>query len=179
MDNDTRSSPPAEKKNPYAEMWRRAFDYKGTSGRKDFWIPFAVNAAIAVCAAVLSLIMLPLVGWIAVALWAYLAVCVVPFASLTVRRLHDTGRSGWWYFLVFAAGVGSVVLGIMLAGASGTFRADRNLAVGVYGPPEYFEGKPFDPSDNLIEPMYGPPPVDSFIGTLEEYIAPENDENGG
>ena len=26
-------------------------------------------------------------------------VCFIPMMAVTVRRLHDTGRSGWWYFL--------------------------------------------------------------------------------
>ena len=26
-------------------------------------------------------------------------VCLIPMMAVTVRRLHDTGRSGWWYFL--------------------------------------------------------------------------------
>lgn len=25
--------------------------------------------------------------------------CFIPMMAVTVRRLHDTGRSGWWYFL--------------------------------------------------------------------------------
>ena len=26
-------------------------------------------------------------------------VCLIPMMAVTVRRLHDTNRSGWWYFL--------------------------------------------------------------------------------
>lgn len=39
----------------------------------------------------------------------YLAV-LVPSLAVMVRRLHDTGRSGWWYFISFVPLVGPVVL---------------------------------------------------------------------
>jgi uncharacterized membrane protein YhaH (DUF805 family) len=29
---------------------------------------------------------------------------------VTVRRLHDTGRSGWWFFIIFIPIVGAIVL---------------------------------------------------------------------
>ena len=33
-----------------------------------------------------------------------------PGVSVLVRRLHDTGRSGWWYFLCLIPWIGSIVL---------------------------------------------------------------------
>jgi uncharacterized membrane protein YhaH (DUF805 family) len=35
---------------------------------------------------------------------------VVPAISVTVRRLHDTGRSGWWYLISLVPYVGALVL---------------------------------------------------------------------
>jgi uncharacterized membrane protein YhaH (DUF805 family) len=35
---------------------------------------------------------------------------IVPSISVAVRRLHDTDRSGWWYWLVFLPLVGGIVL---------------------------------------------------------------------
>ena len=26
---------------------------------------------------------------------------IIPGLSVTARRLHDVGRSGWWYFIIF------------------------------------------------------------------------------
>jgi uncharacterized membrane protein YhaH (DUF805 family) len=46
-------------------------------------------------------------GWIyAVAVLAL----VVPSIAVTVRRLHDTGRSGWWWFLSLLCGIGAIIL---------------------------------------------------------------------
>ena len=63
---------------------------------------------------------------------AFLAglVLVVPSVTLLVRRLHDTGRSGWaaWVFLIPAVGLLILI---------------------------YFLARPGDPASN----RYGPPPV--------------------
>ncbi|GAA1477414.1 DUF805 domain-containing protein [Nocardioides aestuarii] len=35
---------------------------------------------------------------------------VLPSIGVTVRRLHDTSRSGWWYLISFVPYVGPIVL---------------------------------------------------------------------
>lgn len=35
---------------------------------------------------------------------------IIPSISVSVRRLHDTDRSGWWYLLVFLPLIGAIVL---------------------------------------------------------------------
>ena len=35
---------------------------------------------------------------------------LLPMLSCCVRRLHDTGRSGWWYMITFVPYVGSFIL---------------------------------------------------------------------
>lgn len=57
----------------------RMFEFKGRSRRSEFWWTQLL--------VFLSNLLTPLVGGI-------LGMLVIP---QTVRRLHDTGRSGWWY----------------------------------------------------------------------------------
>lgn len=52
---------------------------------------------------------------------------VIPSISVTVRRLHDTGRSGWWYFISFIPLIGIIWLIVLLA-SSGDANANE------YGP---------------------------------------------
>jgi uncharacterized membrane protein YhaH (DUF805 family) len=40
---------------------------------------------------------------------------LLPFTALTVRRLHDTGRSGWWLLLNVVPLAGQFVLAIWMA----------------------------------------------------------------
>ena len=35
---------------------------------------------------------------------------VVPGLAVAVRRLHDTGRSGWWVLISFVPFVGAILL---------------------------------------------------------------------
>ena len=68
----------------------RAFDFKGRSRRSEYWW-----ATLFVYGANLLLTSLSpeLGGFLTLLLF-------VPCLALCVRRLHDTGKSGWWYFLI-------------------------------------------------------------------------------
>lgn len=46
-------------------------------------------------------------GWISVVVALAL---LIPGIAVTVRRLHDTDRSGWWYLLSFLCGVGAIIV---------------------------------------------------------------------
>lgn len=39
---------------------------------------------------------------------------ICPGLSVLIRRLHDTGRSGWWYFICFIPWIGSIVLLVLV-----------------------------------------------------------------
>ena len=39
---------------------------------------------------------------------------LIPNLAAIVRRLHDTGRSGWWYLIVIVPLIGAIVLLIFL-----------------------------------------------------------------
>ena len=47
-----------------------------------------------------------LVAWVLL----FFAAAFIPSLAVTVRRLHDTGRTGWWYLANFIPYVGSFVL---------------------------------------------------------------------
>ena len=58
---------------------------------------------------------LPLGAQIALGLFTVLAlVSLMPWIAISVRRLHDTGRSGWWVLLA-AVPLGNAVLAVLLA----------------------------------------------------------------
>lgn len=40
---------------------------------------------------------------------------IIPGAAVTVRRFHDTGRSGWWCLICFIPYVGALILLFMMA----------------------------------------------------------------
>jgi uncharacterized membrane protein YhaH (DUF805 family) len=55
---------------------------------------------------------------------AYLFVTVLPLLAVTVRRLHDTDRSGWWYWFQLVPLIGPIWLLVLmcLPGTHGTNR---------------------------------------------------------
>lgn len=70
-------------------------------------------------------------GWF-YALMAWGLVTLLPSIAVSVRRLHDTGRSGWWYIGYYLVSivlgiVPSLFLGSMSAVASGAIEAAASL----------------------------------------------------
>jgi uncharacterized membrane protein YhaH (DUF805 family) len=55
-------------------------------------------------------------GTIGMSLWAVVALgTFVPLISAAIRRLHDTGRSGWFYLLNLVPFVGGIIVIVLLA----------------------------------------------------------------
>jgi uncharacterized membrane protein YhaH (DUF805 family) len=52
----------------------------------------------------------------------------LPGLAVTIRRLHDTSRSGWWFLLSILPLIGSIVLLVFLA-------SDTKLETNQWGPP--------------------------------------------
>jgi uncharacterized membrane protein YhaH (DUF805 family) len=44
---------------------------------------------------------------------------LIPGIAVTFRRLHDTGRSGWWWLLSLLCGIGALIVFIMCLMDSG------------------------------------------------------------
>lgn len=79
---------------------KKYVDFNGVASRSEFWWFFLFQVVVAV---VLSLIS----NWIADI--ATLAL-VLPSLAVGARRLHDTGRSGWWQLLLLVPLVGLIIL---------------------------------------------------------------------
>lgn len=80
-------------------MWRRALDFRGRSRRREYWMPFLVNFVIA-----FSLMLLMGITESTVFLGIYGLYCfamILPATAMAVRRLHDVGKSGWFYLIIF------------------------------------------------------------------------------
>ncbi len=93
--------------------------FDGRARRSEFWffILFTILLSV-VTSAIDAVTGIGILGPI-----ASLAV-FLPGLAVSVRRLHDTGRSGWWYLLIFVPVVGLIVLVIWFC-AKGTPGANR------------------------------------------------------
>ena len=91
------------------------FDFEGTATRQQFWMFVLFYVIVAVVLGVIgSLIHFPLLG-------AILGLAVfLPYLGLTIRRLHDIGKSGLWVLISFIPILGGLYLIYLLAQPSAT-----------------------------------------------------------
>lgn len=81
----------------FFNAFRHCLDFKGKTNREEFLIYWAI----------LSIIILPAYfidhHFLLTAIWSVSAavsiIIVLPTFAITVRRLHDTGKRGWWAFI--------------------------------------------------------------------------------
>lgn len=73
----------------------RYWDFAGRANRTEFWVFFIGSLIISALLNILA--GFPFIGWIAaLASIAWWFATLIPTWSAAFRRLHDTGRSGWW-----------------------------------------------------------------------------------
>ena len=82
----------------YKMFFTRAFDFKGRSRRKEFWYVYLANMIINIVLSAFFLIGLvngsdSSAGSMVLS-WIYSVICIIPNLALTIRRLHDIGKSG-------------------------------------------------------------------------------------
>lgn len=78
----------------------RYTDFKGRSRRSEYWW---ATLAIGIIGAIIGAV-LPDFSWI----WTL--VVLIPGLAICVRRLHDVGKSGWWYLWILLPLIGSIIL---------------------------------------------------------------------
>ena len=96
-------------------------NFNGRARRKEYWmytliLTVLLIALMAIMFSALSLsdetrIETGPSGYLTVLLFfVFLVAHFIPSLALTVRRLHDTGKSGWWYLIVFVPYLGNFVI---------------------------------------------------------------------
>lgn len=98
----------------YLEPLRRFADFEGRARRREYWLFNLVNTAIILAIGKLHLFRPIDAPAIFVAWWLFFIVWIIPTLAVSTRRLHDTGRSGWWVFMGSVPVVGQLILAIIL-----------------------------------------------------------------
>ena len=86
--------------------------FKGRSRRKEYWFFALFNLIVSVVLTAVDYATGSLDPEYGVGLLSgiYSLVILIPSLAVTVRRLHDTSRTGWWVLIAFVPFIGAIVL---------------------------------------------------------------------
>lgn len=114
----------------YLKVLSQYADFGGRARRMEFWmfnlISFLISLTL-VFADTLTGMMDATVG-LGLLSGIYALAVFVPSLAVSVRRLHDTNRSGWWLLLIFIPFLGALALIVLffLGGTPGDNRYGAN-----------------------------------------------------
>ncbi|MEU2154055.1 DUF805 domain-containing protein [Streptomyces sp. NPDC019396] len=96
----------------YLDVLKKYAVFSGRARRQEYWMFTLINVIVYAVLMGIDLGVLNL-GFIAP---LYSLLVLLPALGVTIRRLHDTGRSGWFVLLGLIPLVGPIILLVFLAG---------------------------------------------------------------
>jgi uncharacterized membrane protein YhaH (DUF805 family) len=113
----------------YLEVLKKYAVFEGRAGRKEYWFFILFNILISMA--------LGYVDWLTgninpetglgILSGIYALGVMIPGMAVSVRRLHDTDRSGWWLLITFVPVIGAIVFFYFMV-------LDSNPETNEYGP---------------------------------------------
>lgn len=103
------------------DWWKKVFvqnfaNFEGRARRSEYWYYILFNLIISVSVYVLTIFTMGIAGFILLPLLGlYSLANIIPNLAVIVRRLHDTGKSGWYILFAFIPLVGGIILIVFLA----------------------------------------------------------------
>jgi len=106
--------------NPLVSYWKKVVlenyaNFTGRARRAEFWWYFLANLIISIVLNIVD----AAIGWGSgvggVLSGLYGLAVLLPGIAVGIRRLHDTGKSGWWLLIAFVPIVGIIVLVVFWA----------------------------------------------------------------
>ncbi len=102
----------------YFEPWKKFASFGGRARRREYWTFTVVNWLIWM---ILYFVLMFGMGFSfdasdgawsigPILIFLFYLLTAIPTFAVTVRRLHDTGRSGWWFLINFLPFIGSLIL---------------------------------------------------------------------
>ena len=114
--------------NWYLEVLKKYAVFDGRARRKEYWMFFLINVVISVVLGAIDVLLgtFSQTG-VGVLQSLYSLAVLIPSIAVTVRRLHDTGRTGWWILIGLIPFIGGIILLIFMV-------LDSEPGTNQYGP---------------------------------------------
>ncbi|MED4402480.1 DUF805 domain-containing protein [Metabacillus fastidiosus] len=91
----------------YLRVLKNYVTFEGRARRKEYWMFYLINA-------IISIILITAeratdTFFFSLLNFLYALAILLPSLAVAVRRLHDTGRSGWWFLINLIPIIGAIV----------------------------------------------------------------------
>src|SRR5450755_2727913 len=102
--------------NWYLQALKKYADFSGRARRREYWFFVLFNIIISVVLSVCDVFVGTYSAAASVGILSgiYTLAVLIPGIAVTVRRLHDTGRSGWWILIVLVPIIGGIWLLVLM-----------------------------------------------------------------
>jgi uncharacterized membrane protein YhaH (DUF805 family) len=113
----------------YLEVLKKYAVFSGRARRAEYWYFVLFNIIVAIVLSLIDTLLgtFDFVQGVGLLSGLYSLAVLIPTLAVTVRRLHDVDRSGWWIFINLIPLIGTIVL-LVFALTDGTPGSNR------YGP---------------------------------------------
>jgi uncharacterized membrane protein YhaH (DUF805 family) len=100
----------------YLKVMKQYADFNGRARRTEFWMFMLFNIIFMTIAIVLDNVIGTNFGELPYGFFylIYALAILIPGLAVEVRRLHDTGRSGWWILISLVPLIGAIWLLVLL-----------------------------------------------------------------
>ncbi|MGM0834836.1 MAG: DUF805 domain-containing protein [Bacillota bacterium] len=107
----------------YVKVLKNYVTFSGRARRKEYWMFALISALIS-----LALTIVESVSDLSQILTGIYSLFIfLPSLAVSIRRLHDTGKSGWWFLIVLIPIVGAIILLVFMC-------LDSEEGMNKYGP---------------------------------------------
>ena len=100
----------------YLTVLRKYAEFSGRARRMEFWMFTLINILISIGLSIIDAIIGTTYGaGSGILSTIYGLAVLIPSLAVGVRRLHDTGRTGWWLLIGLVPCIGFIVLIVFFA----------------------------------------------------------------
>ena len=101
----------------YIKVLKNFANFDGRARRQEYWMFFLFNMIFAVVAMILDSVLGLTIGDLPYGAFyiIYVLAMFIPGLAVTIRRLHDLGKSGAWFFIAFVPLIGGIWLLVLMA----------------------------------------------------------------